>query len=319
VKQKRLKTSNLLSTPLIRRALAFGVIFIVVSGALGPRLINTGVLYRYHFDIYGGLGKACIFGGIALGILISRHQNNPDVYPWHKHNVLWLVASLASFIVADIGAGQLAQGTHEAMWPILTHLGLVLSIIWALIGCLGVITLKELLRTYKKELYISVGLALGFYILLLGVYGLWKVLAAAVLHSVKFLLNLAGLQSAILPPRTLLLDKFGIEVAQYCSGIESIALFTGLYAIIGVLDWQKFNHHKLIAVFPIALIMLFGFNILRVFGLILAGYYINPQVAFSLFHTYAGMIFFIFYAGLFWWLFYNKLLNKNNAHSNPLT
>jgi exosortase/archaeosortase family protein len=146
--------------------------------------------------------------------------------------------------------------------------------------------------------------------MLLTVYVLWKVLAAAVLHSVKWLLNTAGIHAAIFPPRTLFLDKFGIEVAQYCSGIESIALFTGLYAIIGTLDWHKFNHRKLFIAFPLALLVLFGLNILRVFVLILAGYYISPQIAFSLFHTYAGMIFFIVYAGVFWTLFYKRLIRR---------
>jgi exosortase/archaeosortase family protein len=308
VKQSNRKQINFLSTPLIRRALAFAVIFVMVSGLLGPRLISSGLLYRYHFDVYGGLGKATLFGATALGILISRRQDRPDSKPWKYSNTIWLVLALLSCITAEISINHLVHGSHGAFWPTLTHLSLLASIVFALCGCFGLTTLISLIRTYKKELLISIGLAVAFYALLLAVYGLWKVLAAVVLHSVKWLLGLLGLPSAILPPRTLLFDKFGIDVAQYCSGIESIALFTGLYAIIAVLDWPKFNHRKLLVAFPIALLILFGFNILRVSVLILAGYYINPHIAFSLFHTYAGMIFFIVYAGIFWTLFYKRLL-----------
>jgi exosortase/archaeosortase family protein len=116
----------------------------------------------------------------------------------------------------------------------------------------------------------------------------------------------------ILPPRTLLFNKFGINIIEYCSGIESIALFTGLYALIGVLDWQRFNHKRVIYIFPIGLIILFLFNILRVFVLILGGYYINPSIAFSLFHTYAGMVFFILYSIIFWAVSYKSLLLDSN-------
>jgi exosortase/archaeosortase family protein len=56
--------------------------------------------------------------------------------------------------------------------------------------------------------------------------------------------------------------------------------------------------------------VLFGFNILRVFVLILGGYFINPHIAFSLFHTYAGMIFFIIYSALFWGVCYKYMLRN---------
>jgi exosortase/archaeosortase family protein len=59
-----------------------------------------------------------------------------------------------------------------------------------------------------------------------------------------------------------------------------------------------------------ALLLLFGLNILRVYVLVMAGYYINPQIAFSLFHTYAGMVFFIIYSGIFWAVSYKWMLQK---------
>jgi exosortase/archaeosortase family protein len=156
-------------------------------------------------------------------------------------------------------------------------------------------------------------LAILFYGLLAIVYSLWEVLASIVLHSVKWLLGLSGLHSIIIQPRILLLDKFGINIAQYCSGIESIALFSGLYILTGVLDWNKFNHRRFLYTFPVALFILFGLNIIRVYVLILAGYYINPQIAFSLFHTYAGMLFFIAYSLVFWAVSYKFMLAKEDV------
>jgi len=58
---------------------------------------------------------------------------------------------------------------------------------------------------------------------------------------------------------------------------------------------------------------LFVLNIVRVYGLIMAGYYINPEIAFSLFHTYAGMVFFILYSAVFWAVAYRYLINRKEV------
>jgi exosortase/archaeosortase family protein len=161
-------------------------------------------------------------------------------------------------------------------------------------------------------------LACGFYLFLALVYGLWHVLAGVVLHSVRALLSAVGIHAVVLAPRTLLLNKFGIEIAQYCSGIESIALFAGLYTLIALTDFRRFNRKRLLLSLPIGLLLLFGVNILRVFILILCGYYINPHIAFSLFHTYAGMLLFVVYSAIFWKLSYNWMSNSNLLNASKL-
>jgi exosortase/archaeosortase family protein len=117
-----------------------------------------------------------------------------------------------------------------------------------------------------------------------------------------------NISTTLILPNILLTDKFGITVAESCSGIESIALFSGLYIIVGLLDRERLNIRRYIWVFPAALAMLFALNIVRVFALIAAGYYINAEFAFSLFHTYAGLIFFILYSVIFWAAFYRYLM-----------
>jgi exosortase/archaeosortase family protein len=49
---------------------------------------------------------------------------------------------------------------------------------------------------------------------------------------------------------------------------------------------------------------LFLVNILRVYLLIVIGASISPDLALTLFHTYAGIILFIIYFLLFWLTFY---------------
>jgi exosortase/archaeosortase family protein len=215
--------------------------------------------------------------------------------------------------LAWYGVDRLADGIHGAGWPTACHVGLLSSVVLLAVAAFGPSNLLMLVRRFRREILVSVGLAGAFYVFLGAVYRLWGPLASIVLHSVSFLIRSLGISVAVAPHRTLLLDRFGITIAKYCSGIESIALFTALYALIGVLDWKRFNHPKLIGLFLPALAVLFVLNILRVFGLILGGYYINPQIAFSLFHTYAGMLFFIVYSLVFWRITYGWLLTERGA------
>lgn len=296
------------AAPLLTRAAAFLGVFIILSGLIGPRVISHGLIDKDGFEIYGGAGKSLLFGVLALLLLVQRRKTTLRLHKWHAANLLWLVLSGLSIDCALIGVNKLVGGAHGLQWPVLVHISLIASVIFAAGATFGPSNLRRLGRAYRRELLVSIGLSVLFFAYLYVIYALWKVLAIIVLHAVKALLSLSGLSAVILPPRTLLLSKFGIDIAEYCSGIESIALFTALYALVGVLDWRRFNHRRFLYIFPVALAILFALNILRVFGLILAGYYINPQIAFSLFHTYAGMLFFILYSIVFWAVSYRWML-----------
>ena len=295
---------------LITSVIVFFSIFLIYSGLVGARIINGGILFTDHFSIYGGLGKSSIFAILSFVIMAHHRGYNYKFTPWSAKQISWIVLSLFSYLAAWLSINQLLGGNTGIIPIIFSHVFLIASIILAGIGSFGLDNLKSLLNTYRRELSYSLVLVFVFYGFLTLVYGLWQYFAYAVLHSVKWLLDLSGLVTIVVPPRSLLLSKFGINIAEYCSGIESIALFTGIYALIGFLDWHRFNTRKFLVAFPIALVLLFGFNILRVYFLILAAYYINPTVAFNLFHTYAGMVFFIIYSAIFWKVTYKWMLRK---------
>jgi exosortase/archaeosortase family protein len=309
-KPKQIRSFHLKAAdPLLTRTAAFLTVFIVFSGIIGPRIISHGLVNKDGFQVYGGAGKALLFGAIAFLLLVQRSSSSLKLKKWQwRDNAVWLFIAVLALAGAWLGVSKLLSGDHGTSWVFLVHTCLLASIVFAAGGTLGPANLRLLARTYKKQILVSISLTILFYVFLMAVYGLWKFLAAIVLHSVSWLLNSVGIKASIIPPRTLILKKFGINVAQYCSGIESIGLFTAFYALIGVLDWQRFNHRRYLWVFPFGLLLLFGFNILRVFVLILGGYYINPQIAFSLFHTYAGMALFIIYSTIFWAIAYKRLL-----------
>ena len=297
-------------TPLYVRVMVFLLVSIVFSSLIGVRIISNHILYRYHFDVYGPLGKVCAFAALAFFLLIRDEDTSKSLQDWKRQNLFWTLGAFATFVVAWLCAGWLIKSDGNVWLAVVTHFLMVGSIVLVVVGVFGLKTIGIFATRYKRQLLYSVAAGAGFFVLLTAIYGSWTVMASSALHATKWLLSATGIHAEIMPPRTLLLSKFGITVEKTCSGIESLALFSGLYALVGVVDWQKLNLKRYFYVFPAALILLFGLNILRIYGLVLGGYFINPHIAFSLFHTYAGMLFFIIYSGIFWAIAYKWMLKR---------
>lgn len=301
-------------TPLITRVIVFLAIFGLISGLIGPRIIASDILFRDGFGVYGGLGKALIFGLIVFILLARRRRARIKLGSWRLAQASWFVLAAVMFGIAWASVSGLLAHERTFANLFLAHSGLILSVLWVVFGSFGLSNLERIWQAYRRELVVTTGLTVLFYIFLQMVYMLWQPLASLVLISVAALIEWSGLTAAVVPPHTLVLDKFGITIAEFCSGVESIALFTSLYIIVGVLDWPRVHRQRYFIVFPIALFVLCLLNIGRVYGLIMAGYYINPEIAFSLFHTYAGMIFFIIYSAIFWAIAYNYIIPRRLKH-----
>lgn len=297
------------TAPLIWRTVAFIGIFGILSGVLGSQIIAGGIVNRDGFAIYGGLGKAMIFGVIAF-LLVIRGHRAVGLEEWRRQLFGWLLLSILCGLAAWQGIQMLLiQQSTAAMF--LVHTSIVVAIACAFLGVFGLPNTRRLVRGYQKELWQAAGIAAGFYMLLQLVYSLWRPLAGVVIHSVAWLLSSSHVPVDIIASNVLITDKFGVTVAQYCSGVESIALFSGLYAVVGLLDRPRLNVRRYIGVFPIALLGLFLLNIIRVYALIAAGYYYNPEIAFSLFHSYAGTLFFVLYSIAFWAVAYRYITNRS--------
>lgn len=308
-----------ITNPLLLRVVIFLCFFVLVSGLIGTRIISSDILFKDGFGIYGGLGKAAIFGLIAFMLLIRHKGFALHLKPWRPVLLGWAGAAFAAFVVSWLSVDNLLAGNTNILTLAGAHAGLLFSVACIAVACVGPNNLQKLWRTYKRELLYSTVITGAFYVFLQIVYALWQPLAVVVLESVHVLLSLTGIASSVIPPNILVTDKFGITIAESCSGIESIALFSGFYIIVGLLDRDRLNVKRYLWVFPIALTALFAFNIVRVFALIAAGYCINEEFAFSLFHTYAGLIFFILYSVVFWIVVYKHLLLPKKPNHEDTT
>lgn len=139
------------------------------------------------------------------------------------------------------------------------------------------------------------------------VWSLWPYLSMGVLEATKFLLKIIGINVATFGTDGITVNGFSVIIAEACSGIYSIFIFTALYLFIVFIDWNKLNKKKAAALFIPAILGAFAFNIIRVFTLMLVGAYISRNLALGMYHSYSGMLFFLLYFILFWGLLYKYM------------
>lgn len=309
----KLKKQNSDLFGLLIKILLFTTLFIIVTGITGPWIISTPLLYDFHFFIYGNLGKLVIISLIAFALLIRDKLKQLLLIRSKIKNIRNLFYILFAFILVfsffPLGKLLLTYSDFSSNIPLslLAHLNLVLIPVFLGLGIFGWDFLKRFYRQFRKEIFICIALSGVLFVSIFQIWKLWPYLSSIVLQ-VQYLIFSSFLGNVfIIPPMTLFVDKFAVEIGEACSGIESIFLFSVLYIFISVLDWKKLNLQKVVLFYPFLLAGLFIVNIIRVFILIMVGLLISPQIMAALFHTYLGMVLFIVYFLLFLKFIYKRL------------
>lgn len=127
---------------------------------------------------------------------------------------------------------------------------------------------------------------------------LWAIelMSSMTFRAVAFLLSAFSPDVFIDPVRAWIgLPGFVVAVASQCSGIEGLALITGFMALYAILFRNTLRQGAFWGVlWPIALLVSWGFNILRITVLILIGAHVSPELAVNGFHSFAGWLLFTF-------------------------
>lgn len=292
---------------LLIQLLVFFTLFIVISATIGSSIIGTKLLYSWYFFIYANMGKLLLYATIVFILLIRERIRTIKYFNFQKVQLFFLgIAVISYFLLFSLLKQLLALPTFTSniLLSITTHLVLIILVITLLLGVFGVPFLSYLLRRFKKELVICLGIAILFYGAIFYVWGFWQYLSGFVL-SIEYLLFFSFYPTLhVIPPYTLSFPTFSIVIGESCSGLDSIFLFTALYAIIWIIEKKNLNWKKMALMFIPALIGTIIVNIIRVSLLILVGLFISPILAATLFHTYLGMLLFIIYFFIFWRLLY---------------
>lgn len=303
-----------LSTPLksfIFRSSIFILLFILVSGIIGPWVISTRLLYGFYFFIYGNLGKLIIFTALAFIFYVKQRIQKVQIGQYKMIYLLYIVlgAILISYFFS-VGKLLLAYHSFAENIPLTLFVHFVLILISALLilGVFGPTFVYKFISAFKKELFISILLAMLYDFAIFYIWNYWALLSTIVLHIVAFLFSLTFKETIILPPYGLYVRSFVVQIEAACSGLDSLFLFSSLYCLIGLFEWNKIIKRRYFLLFFPAIIGLFMVNILRVYTLIWVGIIFSPYLTLELFHTYLGMVLFIIYFLIFMRLSYKSMM-----------
>ncbi len=213
------------------------------------------------------------------------------------------------FLITNIGL----TASHIYSLTIIEYLLLFITLFFLISLVFGFKFCKDFFKEFKAGIFYVLTGTIVVYSLTREFQKLWVYLSGFVGNSIHYLLGLIG-TSYLYYVRDLPIISFNgftIGVAQTCSGIDSVLLFTGLYLGILAWDWKLINKKKAIAVYFPALFGVFVLDIIRIFLLILIGAYVSESFALHTFHTNAASFLFIIYFALFWKFSYNWMKIKN--------
>lgn len=122
----------------------------------------------------------------------------------------------------------------------------------------------------------------------------WDALTRITFAAVTLLLQALGHAPAVQPEAQIIgVEGFRVAVAASCSGVEGFVLITVFLAIYAVLFRDTLRAGRFWAVvLPVALMLSWSLNVLRIAALILIGAQVSPELAVNGFHSFAGWLFF---------------------------
>jgi len=275
----------------------FLVLFMLFSFIIGQGIVASALLMKFYIYIYGGMGYILLFS--ILGFVLLELES----HKYKLSNLIFIIISLfclAGFYVLELNINQISPTIANI---ILIHI-LFLSIFAFLgLGIYGLEFISNFINKFKKQISYFLIFGIIVYSLMKPVWSLWPYLSLIVLKANVFLLDFFG-NVMIINESTIFFNNFSAQIAEACSGVYSIFIFTALYLFGIILDWHKLNKKKAILLFIPAVIGAFIINILRVFMIFIVGAFISRQLALELFHSYIGMVLFLVYFGVFWSLSY---------------
>ena len=288
----------------------FIALFLAFAFLIGTQLYHYDILSGWKIEIWGRVGYILLFS-IAGFILLYRDKLlKIESFKYKTKDFFLLIFSfflLAVFYFFEINANKIQINSINIL---LVHFIGVSIFLFLAVSVYGFDFIKKFIKDFKRELSYFLLFGIVTASLMNIVWSLWPYLSDLVLKMVAFLLNIIKADFRIIEPRTIIVGSFGAQIAEPCSGIYSIFLFSALYLFIMFVDWKKINKIKAAILFIPAVMGAFLVNVLRVFILFLVGAYVSKDIAMGMYHSYTGMIFFLIYFATFWFLFYKWMKDE---------
>jgi exosortase E/protease (VPEID-CTERM system) len=257
----------------IKAAILAVALFILVAW---PRRIELSAAMRADYDgapdAYAAIVNVVAFGLLLLvrSELSSAAENaNPLLPIAYALLVLTTVASLVAFVAPPRFWKDIARSWH---WEIRT------AAVVAVIGLAAGEFLNRMPEHFLSE-------------------EVWDRLSSATLHLSYWLLALFQ-SNAFMDAGTRVLGagKFSVEIRAACSGYEGMALIAVFIAGYILIFRRSLKFPQILALFPLAMGIIWLFNSVRIALLVAIGANISPEIALGGFHSQFGWICFLFVA-----------------------
>lgn len=235
--------------------------------------------------------------------LVAASQNDYGARLWAIVHLAGLGLIFLPWITAD--AAQLNANFRTYLYTLIG--GATLAGLGGLLWLLPHHHLMQWLRDGGAALLPVALAALFIPDLALALDPLWwsvRGLLVATFYGVAVILALLG-NHVLLDPDSSSIGTGGfiVDIAGSCSGIEGFALTTGFLAIYAVLMRDTLKQRRFwLIVFPVALLVSWLFNLIRISILILIGAHVSPELAVNGFHSFAGWLFFTILALAVLWV-----------------
>ena len=278
----------------------FGAQVLAIILAFDSSLISSHASWafvpRNAGEVFKVLTYYCVAVPIIVGPRLAAHRQEFLDAAIARPGAAALIAQFCAYGGAFILTWILFERSDalgDWAWPV--------SAAWIVaVALTGVLWLRCLAPgTYWINLLrrerLALGLAAVFAILVRGIQYMamqsWLPLSAATLHFSRALLGVFY-QDAFTDLAVMRLGTpgFTIRIAPECSGYEGIALVVVFLAWYVWVFRRELHFPRALALFPIAVALSWGLNVLRIVALVAVGSSLSPTIARRGFHSWAGWI-----------------------------
>lgn len=287
------------------KTVLFIALFMAFVFLIGTKLYQYNILSGWKIEIWGRVGYIFLFSIAGFILLYRERLLKLESFKYRLKDLFLIIASfilLGGFYLFELNANKIPLTLINIL---LVHILIISIFVFLALGVYRLSFIKKFIKDFKKELLYFLIFGIVTASLMNAVWSLWPYLSDIVLKLVALLLRFIGADYRIIEPSTIIVGSFRAQIAEACSGVYSIFLFTALYLFIVFVDWKKINKKKAAALFLPAVAGAFLVNVIRVFLLFLVGAFVSKELAIGMYHSYAGMIFFLLYFAIFWLLFYD--------------
>lgn len=303
----------------LKKILLFLVIFFIIKYLTSLALTGTE-FYKTYLEIpqdfyflygsnFGILIQSILF--IIVAFILFNKENLRELESFErnkKQTILFLIISFLFLFFHYLLKYYINQNLDFALQYsfFFALLKLLLNVLFTIFLFLAIFNTNftfYFIKKFKKSIPLFTLAGIVYYFAFLQFQNLWKFFSTIVTKVLYYAFSVTHDKVIINLTKggpILGVNEFIVKIGKPCSGIDSMLLFTSLYALIMALDHKVLNLKRALLLFPIGLVGIFAFNIIRVYLLMLIGIHVSEDFAIGLFHQNVGWILFIIYFAVFY-------------------